>query len=153
MKGQGATEYLVLLGVVLIVALVAIALLGFFPGLSSNTKETQARSYWSGVASPFQITDYSYSGTTLTINVRNTRSERLTIGNITVNDGSSTVTFTPSSPDDVIGPGGSMTYSITGMTSCASGDSFEVDVDIKYATRNGIVNVEHGSKPLVGKCV
>jgi len=30
--GQGATEYLVLLAVVLIVALVSVALLGFFPG-------------------------------------------------------------------------------------------------------------------------
>ena len=44
-KGQGATEYLVLLAVVLIVAMVAIALLGFFPGLSYDAKKSEADSY------------------------------------------------------------------------------------------------------------
>lgn len=150
MKGQGATEYLVLLGVVLIVALVAIALLGFFPGLSTDTRETQARSYWSGIANPFQITDYSYSGTTLTLVIRNSRSERLTINNITLNDGSTTVSFTPS--DNVIGAGETKKYDITGMTSCTSGNLFEVNVDIEYTTKDGVTNTQHGQKPLVGKC-
>ena len=45
-KGQGATEYLVLLAVVLIVAMVAIALLGFFPGLSYDAKKSESDSYW-----------------------------------------------------------------------------------------------------------
>ena len=46
-KGQGATEYLVLLAVVLIVALVSVALLGFFPGMASDAKLTQSKTYWS----------------------------------------------------------------------------------------------------------
>ena len=150
MKGQGATEYLVLLGVVLIVALVAIALLGFFPGLSSDTRETQARSYWSGIANPFQIKDYSYSGTTLTLVLRNSRSERLTVNNITLNDGSASVWFVPS--DGVIGAGQTKTYTISGMPSCSSGSVFEVNVDIRYTTKDGVTNVQHGEKPLVGKC-
>ena len=57
MRGQGATEYLVLLAVVLIIALVAIALLGFFPGLSSGITEEQSRAYWSS-ASPISITEW-----------------------------------------------------------------------------------------------
>ena len=44
--GQGATEYLVLLAVVLIVALVSVALLGFFPGMASEAQETQSKIYW-----------------------------------------------------------------------------------------------------------
>ena len=45
-RAQGATEYLVLLAVVLVIALVAIALLGFFPGMSSDAKETESKTYW-----------------------------------------------------------------------------------------------------------
>ena len=54
--GQGATEYLVLLAVVLIVALVSVALLGFFPGMASDAQITQSKAYWQG-ASPIAIVE------------------------------------------------------------------------------------------------
>jgi hypothetical protein len=54
MKAQGATEYLVLLAVVLIVALISVALLGFFPGMAGDAQATQSKIYWSG-ASPIAI--------------------------------------------------------------------------------------------------
>jgi len=53
---QGATEYLVLLAVVLIVALVSVALLGFFPGMASDAQITQSQMYWQS-ASPIAITE------------------------------------------------------------------------------------------------
>lgn len=55
--GQGATEYLVLLAVVLVIALVGIALLGFFPGTASDAQETESRLYWQS-ASPIAITEW-----------------------------------------------------------------------------------------------
>jgi len=63
LKGQGATEYLVLLAVVLIIALVAIALLGFFPGMASDAKATQSKAYWQS-ASPIGVVEgigYTYN--------------------------------------------------------------------------------------------
>jgi len=54
--GQGATEYLVLLAVVLIVALVSVALLGFFPGMTSDAQITQSQAYWQS-ASPISIVE------------------------------------------------------------------------------------------------
>jgi len=54
--GQGATEYLVLLAVVLIVALVSVALLGFFPGMASDAQITQSQMYWKS-ATPISITE------------------------------------------------------------------------------------------------
>ena len=54
--GQGATEYLVLLAVVLIVALVSVALLGFFPGMASDAQITQSQMYWKS-ASPVAIVE------------------------------------------------------------------------------------------------
>jgi len=56
LQGQGATEYLVLLAVVLIVALVSVALLGFFPGMASDAQITQSQMYWKS-ATPIAITD------------------------------------------------------------------------------------------------
>ena len=55
-KGQGATEYLVLLAVVLIVALVSVALLGFFPGMASDSQITQSQAYWQS-ATPVSIVE------------------------------------------------------------------------------------------------
>jgi len=54
LRAQGATEYLVLLAVVLIVALVSVALLGFFPGMASDAQITQSQMYWRS-ASPIAI--------------------------------------------------------------------------------------------------
>jgi len=54
--GQGATEYLVLLAVVLIVALVSVALLGFFPGMASESRIAQSEIYWKS-ASPIAIVE------------------------------------------------------------------------------------------------
>ncbi len=53
---QGATEYLVLLAVVLIIALVAIALLGFFPGTASDAQIAESQIYWQS-QSPIVITE------------------------------------------------------------------------------------------------
>ena len=57
-KAQGAVEYLVLLAVVLIIALVSVALLGFFPGMASDAQITQSQIYWQS-ASPIAITESS----------------------------------------------------------------------------------------------
>ena len=56
--GQGATEYLVLLAVVLIVALVSVALLGFFPGMASDAQYTQSQAYWQST-SPIAVVESS----------------------------------------------------------------------------------------------
>ena len=61
MRAQGATEYLVLLAVVLIVALVSVALLGFFPGMASDAQATQSQAYWQS-ASPIAITEWAAAG-------------------------------------------------------------------------------------------
>jgi len=58
--GQGATEYLVLLAVVLIVALVSVALLGFFPGMASDAQITQSKAYWQS-AQPIAIIEMAAS--------------------------------------------------------------------------------------------
>jgi len=64
LRAQGATEYLVLLAVVLIVALVSVALLGFFPGMAQDSKMTQSKTYWSSTSpiAVLETTARAYSG-------------------------------------------------------------------------------------------
>lgn len=62
-RGQGATEYLVLLAVVLVIALVGIALLGFFPGTASDAQETESKIYWQS-QSPIAIVEGASRGHT-----------------------------------------------------------------------------------------
>jgi len=72
--GQGATEYLVLLAVVLIVALVSVALLGFFPGMAGDAQYAESQLYWRS-AQPLAILEWdakAYSGGTMPyLRVRN----------------------------------------------------------------------------------
>ena len=87
MRAQGATEYLVLLAVVLIIALVSVALLGFFPGMALDAQKTQSKAYWAS-ASPIAIVDmgganYFASGngntTEIYLKLRNTGSYPVSI--------------------------------------------------------------------------
>ena len=87
LAGQGATEYLVLLAVVLIVVLVSVALLGFFPGMASDAQMTQSKTYWSS-ASPIAVIDWNarYYNSSSTVQltlpyfrIRNTGSYPITI--------------------------------------------------------------------------
>jgi len=98
MRGQGATEYLVLLAVVLIVALVSVALLGFFPSMASDAQITQSQMYWQS-ASPISIVEsgarvYSGDGSTyLYLRVRNTGMQPIRITKLVGGDGTSITQF------------------------------------------------------------
>ncbi|HIH18981.1 TPA: hypothetical protein HA225_03310 [Candidatus Micrarchaeota archaeon] len=150
MKGQGATEYLVLLAVVLIIALVSIALLGFFPGLASDARITQSNSYWRGEARPFAILEHSVtSGGVMTLIMQNNDATgSIGMTNISIgagSNGTSTITFAP---------GESRTVTVSGVASSpASGSVYDLQVNITYTTPNGIAGKQYGAKNVVGKVI
>ena len=45
-RGQAATEYLIILAVVVIIALIVVGVLGAFPALSSGITKQQSEAYW-----------------------------------------------------------------------------------------------------------
>jgi len=59
LRAQGATEYLVVLSVVLIIGLVSVSLLGFFPGTAKDATSNAAAAYWQGAALPFRVVEVS----------------------------------------------------------------------------------------------
>ncbi len=149
-KGQGATEYLVLLAVVLIIALVSIALLGFLPGLATDARIAQSSSYWRGEARPFAILEHSVAstGTGIIVLQTNDASGTLTITNMSVGAGTfnviTSVTFAPGEIKNI---------SIANVTAAGgvTGGVYDVPVTITYTTASGVTNKEYGSKNIIGK--
>jgi hypothetical protein len=97
-KAQGATEYLVLLAVVLIVALVSVALLGFFPGMASDAQIQQSQAYWQS-ASPVAVVEsgaraYQANGNTfLYMRIRNNAAYPIRVTGVVGADGAKADSF------------------------------------------------------------
>ena len=155
-KGQGATEYLVLLAVVLIVAMVAIALLGFFPGLAGDAKIAQSDSYWRGAARPYSVVEHSMvqsgANSVLTLILQNTEAEQLKLTNISAR-GSGFANST--APNQYFSAGEKHNQTLTFVgTTCTSGNTYELYLNFTYDNSDGSVTgqKQYGEKTLVGKC-
>ncbi len=159
-KGQGATEYLVLLAVVLIIALVSIALLGFFPGLATDARITQSNSYWRGEARPFAILEVAIQTNGLaTLVVQNNEAQgALTMLNISVGSdfNDTAVSGGLGASGLLFAPGEQHILTLDNVTSggaVSTGSSYDFPVNISYRTGNGVSSTQYGVKNLIGKYV
>ncbi|VVB98566.1 Uncharacterised protein [uncultured archaeon] len=147
MRGQASTEYIVILAVVLVVALVVIGLLGQFTGFSTAGLEQQSTAYWQAT-SPFSIQNAKVSGNTVQLDIKNQLTQRLNLTNISfdgVDVGTGARTF---APGQTVTLGGT----ITGFN-CTSAQPYEfTKVIIRYdqGSISGLTQV--GDKSLAGKC-
>jgi hypothetical protein len=57
LRAQAATEYVILLGAVLIIAVGVVSLLAFFPGMGSDAGVAESQLYWRGSAKPISVLD------------------------------------------------------------------------------------------------
>ena len=157
-KGQGATEYLVLLAVVLIVAMVAIALLGFFPGLAGDAKIAQSDSYWRGQARPFAVLEHSQGVTVsdgnLTLVVQNIEADQRLLNYVSVAGSGASTIFNSTVATTYFSAGEKKVLSFALSANCSSGNSYEYYLNFSYNNSdNSIVNrTQIGTKTLVGKC-
>ena len=134
LRAQGATEYLVLLAVVLIVALVSVALLGFFPGMASDAQVTQSQMYWQS-ATPIAIVESAARARTSNgvtypyLLLRNTGVYPIRITGIIGGDGGKATQFTATA-DAACNPATSGTHNISDYYYLAPGEE-------KYIARGG----------------
>jgi hypothetical protein len=137
------------LAIVLVVALVVVYLVGGFAGLGAGSLETQSKNYW-GSTSPFSITTFKVSATTMELQVQNNDLDQL---NVTA------ISF------DGVGAGG-----INGSIAFNSGESKPITIPLAatcgaagtpFTYNNVVITYDKGSitalkqagtKPLVGKC-
>ncbi len=95
-KAQGSTEYLVILAVVLVVALIVVSLLVHFLGLGRSASASQTKAFWKE-QSPLQLLDWSMYNVPLTttpvpqksqMTLRNSATDTVTLKKIQVMVGS-----------------------------------------------------------------
>ena len=159
-RGQGATEYLVILGAVLLVALAVMSVSGQATPSSASIKEQQSSAYWSGTY-PISISVLKLTSDTLSLKLVNRESQKIRITSIQVGN-SSGLFSTIYSGTIILNAGEEFTlndvdvYSFDGnpCRGLAAGKAFEVaQLVFSYDTASSLTNLtQAGTKPFVGKC-
>jgi len=146
-KGQVSTEYLVILAIVLVIALVVVYLVGGFAGMGAGTMQTQSEQAW-GSAAPFSITILKQSGTALQMELQNNDVDQLMLTDI-IMDGASVY-----SGNVTFASGSKKVVNATTVSACGGvGTTFtHANVIITY-NKGGITGKsEVGIRPLMGTC-
>ena len=149
LRGQASTEYLIILAVVIVVALVVVGILGWFPGLGGGIRESASQSYWKS-ATPFSISEYRVTAAgNVTLTMQNVLEQSVSVTLISFNN--LNTTFSPAI-DFGSGDKRVVQFNLTQKSCPKIGDSFSYTVRITYDTENIPGNQQIGDKPLVGKC-
>jgi len=152
-KGQGASEYLILLAVVLVVGMVAVTLLGGFTSMGGDARTKESKQYWAA-ANPFAITESSQQGSMFYVTLQNTEPDRLILYNITLSDNTGNITYSP--PSGISFKGGqARTLNFTALRTCdaTTYDFFEYGIKITYSSLDIADKAQLGSKLIIGSCV
>jgi len=146
-KGQVSTEYLVILAIVLVVALVVVYLVGGFAGMGVGTMETQSMQAW-GTAAPFAITSWQQAGTSLQLEIQNNDVDQLILSGISM-DGASVY-----STNTTFTSGEKKVVTVTTATTCGTaGVAFSHENVVLTYNKGSIAGkTETGIRPIVGKC-
>ncbi len=133
-KAQTATEYMIILAVIIIIALIVVGVMGGIPGLGGSTRGRASSAYWQ--TADIGIVAYSIVNTTgnitddkVIMSIRNNRRDSIRVHNISLDGTSFRWTGFTLAPGE--------TYQIseteTNITECTSpGNSFTVAVEINY---------------------
>lgn len=84
MKAQTATEYLIILAVVIVISLITIGVLGGIPSIGGNTEKKTRLSYLKSL--PIGITEYKVGCSGTSIYLRNNLQETIQITSISIDD-------------------------------------------------------------------
>ena len=167
-EGQGSTEYLVVFAVVLIIALVSIGLLGFYPGMAKDAAKTESDTYWQVSAYPLRIIDSAYySGTACNASnssayhfvVKNAETHEVELKGISLNGQAGifcSAAANASADQLTIGPFESSAIDVIIPSSvavpCANGRVASVAITFTYGTSNINFLTQKGDKDLMITC-
>lgn len=145
---QASTEYLVIIAVVLVLALVILGLMGGFPSFSYNAQAGDSARYWSSSASPIAIVDFKQTGSALSLRVENRASLAVSLNSLTLTAAGS---YAASGLPLSLPPGGAATLNLT-TEPCSGHQSISYGVNITYGTDQVSGLNEGGAKPLYVYC-
>src|SRR3989338_9410228 len=126
-KAQTATEYLIILAVVIIIALIIVGVLGGIQGVGRSSAGRASAAYWA--SADIALTDYAFDagGDSNSMKIRNNLRNQITITNVKLS-GTDFITT-----DQPISVGESKNMSINSHKDCGDGgDSYAYDVIIDY---------------------
>lgn len=145
-KGQGTTEYLIILAVIIVIALVVVGVMGWFPGLGQNITEQQSKAYWKSAA-PLAITEWDIDSAGSDLSIKNMTVNKIEVEAVTMDGTAVGVT------DANIEAGDEATFTGTDVNCATAGEPYSYDVVITYSVKDGLQNIKQtGTKPLVGTC-
>ena len=144
-KGQTSTEYLIILGVVIVVALIVVAALGGIPGIGTSGAGKTSKLFWSSAPVGFESYAISASGTD-TLIVKNNQDFSVRLSSVSVNS-------VNVASNNLLNPGSTVT--LTGnLAACTAGQDFDYPVSISYTDQTTGANYTYtgNGNNLVGTC-
>ncbi len=132
-KGQTATEYLIILAVVIVIALVVVVAMGRFPGIGSNVGTQGAQAYWSTQDVGVMSLSLNEGGTGQ-ITLRNNMRNAVIINNISIEPPAASDADIEYIDQDLptLSPGGQQQIDIDMDGFCTAEQNFFVALTITY---------------------
>ncbi len=152
-SAQGTIEYLIILAIIIVLALVVVSFVGGFGNNLSGMSESQSKTMWAA-SSPFSIIDWSLdTDGNVTLVFRNNSSRTLAFNSVTLGSEDYINTDVTSN----IAPGATFTKIIQTQHSCNSGDKISyspsgVGITLDYNTTYIQNQVQTGLKEIVITC-
>ena len=145
-RGQGTTEYLIILAIVIVIALVVVGVLGGFPSLAGGISTGQSKAYWGGT-SPLAIVEWSVTSTSGSLVFQNLGSTTITLTDV------NWAGVVIGSADINIAPGAKGVISANTSVTCSpTGQAYSRTLGYQYNTPNLTGVWFNGVVPLTGTC-
>ena len=147
-RGQGTIEYLVIIAIVVVIALVTVGILLQLMGQGAGINETSSKIAWKS-AEPWAIIDWSLSsGEDLTVTLQNNSGDSLGLNSVAMGNGSSTV-------GENVSAGATKTITVNGVIAAGgtAGDKYVITkdtivIDFNSATIDN--KTQYGVEDIVG---
>jgi len=149
-RAQGTIEYLVIVAIVVVIALVVVGLLLQIMNQGAGISESTAKNAWR-TTEPWSIVDWSRSANVVTVVLQNNTFEVLTFNSIYLNASDNNDTETAN-----VAPGSRIVKTITEDTvGCTSGLRYSIDkagIYIDFDTPNISNIIQRAPANIVGTC-
>jgi hypothetical protein len=127
---QTATEYLIILAVVIVIALIVISVMGGIPGIGKSGQDKAEKAFWA--TADIAIPAYANSqNNNMTVKIRNNLQEGITITTFSLDN----VVYMNAST--YVETGETVSLALTGRPVCVSGNTFSYAAAINYTTMTG----------------
>lgn len=152
--GQATIEYLIILAVIIVIALIVVGVLGGFPAFGASITEQQSKLYWKS-ASPLAITQWQTRSNSVTgFIIQNNSTDKIILEEVYVRESGDWISLDiiAYNPNRTILPGSQLDFTSQAIT-CSGNSVYSYNVRLIYSIEGGLEElIELGQKPLVGTC-